>query len=87
MELQTAYSASVTAFHKALPLLDHPASVLKGDTPGYALTPGGAGPFPTILHIGGYDDTAEENASAGVVLARGWAFVSLDGPGTRAASA
>jgi pimeloyl-ACP methyl ester carboxylesterase len=82
-ELQTAYSASVTAFHKALPLLAYPASVLEGDTPGYVFTPVGAGPFPTILHIGGYDGTAEENfASAGAALARGWAFVTLDGPGT-----
>jgi hypothetical protein len=34
-ELRTAYNASVTAFHQALPLLSHPASVLEGDTPGY----------------------------------------------------
>ena len=40
-------------------------------------------PFPTILHIGGYDGTAEENfASASAALDRGWAFASLDGPGT-----
>jgi pimeloyl-ACP methyl ester carboxylesterase len=82
-ELHMAYSASVAAFHKTLPLLDHPAAVLEGETPGYIFTPSTAGPFPTILHIGGYDNIAEENfASAGAALARNWAFVSLDGPGT-----
>ena len=45
--------------------------------------PPGNRPFPTILHIGGYDGTAEENfASASAALDRGWAFASLDGPGT-----
>ena len=82
-ELQTAYAASVQAFRNALPLLDPPGMVLEGDTPGYLFVPSGDGPFPTILHIGGYDGTAEENfASAGAALDRGWAFVSLDGPGT-----
>jgi hypothetical protein len=82
-ELLTAYGASVAAFHQALPLLGHPATVLEGETPGYMFTPGGPGPFATILHIGGYDNIAEENfASAGAALARNWAFVSLDGPGT-----
>ena len=82
-ELQIAYNASVQAFRKALPLLDPPGTVLDGDTPGYLFVPRGSGPFPTILHIGGYDATAEENfASAGAALDRGWAFVTLDGPGT-----
>lgn len=82
-ELQTGYAASVSAFRQALPLLDPPGRVLDGATPGYLLTPPGDGPFPTILHIGGYDGTAEENvASAGAALDRGWAFASLDGPGT-----
>jgi hypothetical protein len=57
--------------------------VLDGDTPGYLFVPQGDGPFPTILYIGGYDGKAEENfASARAALDRGWAFVSLDGPGT-----
>lgn len=82
-ELQTGYAASVQAFRNALPLLDPPGVVLDADTPGYLFVPWGDGPFPTILHIGGYDGTAEENfASAGAALDRGWAFVSLDGPGT-----
>ena len=82
-ELQTGYAASVQAFRNVLPLLDPPGTVLDGDTPGYLFVPSGDGPFPTILHIGGYDGTAEENfASAGAALDRGWAFVSLDGPGT-----
>ncbi len=83
VELQTAYAAGVQAFRNAIALLDPPGTVLDGDTPGYLFVPPGDGPFPTILHIGGYDGTAEENfASAGAALERGWAFVSLDGPGT-----
>lgn len=85
-ELRTAYAASVGAFHAALPLLDHPGEVLRGGATGYLLTPAGAPPsagrWPTILHIGGYDGTAEElYASAGPALARGYAFAAIDGPG------
>lgn len=81
-ELRTAYRASVNAFRKALPDLPRPGRRVEGDTPGYLFTPPGNGPFPTILHIGGYDGTAEElYASAYPALDRGWAFVGLDGPG------
>ena len=59
-ELTTAYRASVDAFHSALPDLPRPGRVVEGDTPGYLFSPPGTGPFPTILHIGGYDGTAEE---------------------------
>lgn len=82
-ELTTAYAASTQAMHAALPLLDPPGAVLEGETPGYFRAPTGKGPFPTILHIGGYDGTAEETfASAYNALDRGWAFAALDGPGT-----
>lgn len=82
-ELTSAYAKSVAAFHAALPLLEHPASVVEGATPGYLFAPAGQGPFPTILHIGGYDSTAEETAaSAHEAVDRGWAFLALDGPGT-----
>lgn len=81
-ELTTAYRASVDAFRRALPDLPRPGRVLEGNTPGYLFAPIGAGPFPTILHIGGYDNTAEElYASVYPALDRGWAFVGLDGPG------
>jgi hypothetical protein len=81
-ELTTAYRASVDAFRSALPHLPRPGRVLEGDTPGYLFAPPGAGPFPTLLHIGGYDSTAEElYASVYPALDRGWAFVGLDGPG------
>jgi dienelactone hydrolase len=84
-ELTTAYRASVNAFRAALPLLDPPVTVLDGETPGYFLAPAGDGPFPTILHIGGYDGIAEELYSAAYhALDRGWAFATLDGPGTGA---
>ena len=82
-ELTTAYAASVKAFRAALPHLARPAVVLEGETPGYFFAPAGEGPFPTILHIGGYDGTAEElYASVYPALDRGWAFAALDGPGT-----
>jgi len=82
-ELRAAYPASVQAFHAALPLLSHPARVLSGALSGYLFTPvGPTTPRPTILHIGGYDDTAEElYASAGAALERGYAFAAVDGPG------
>ena len=82
-ELTTAYAASVKAFRAALPLLDPQGHVLEGDTPGYLYVPAGDGPFPTILHIGGYDGTAEElYSSAYMAVDRGYAFATLDGPGT-----
>ena len=84
-EVTTGYAASVAAFQAAVPLLDHPAEVVDGENPGYAFAPPGAGPFPTVLHIGGYDGTAEELYGAvPEALSRGWAFVGLDGPGTGA---
>jgi hypothetical protein len=82
-ELKTAYPALVRAFRAALPHLDRPGTVLEGDTPGYFFAPAGDGPFPTMLHIGGYDGTAEEAYPAVYpALDRGWAFAGLDGPGT-----
>ncbi|MDM0015576.1 alpha/beta hydrolase family protein [Variovorax sp. J22P168] len=81
-ELTTACQASVDAFRRALPGLPRAGRVIDGDTPGYLFVPPGRGPFKTILHIGGYDNTAEElYASAYPALDRGWAFICLDGPG------
>ncbi len=70
-ELTTAYRASVAAFRLALPHLPRLGRVLDGETPGYLFAPPGAGPFPTILHIGGYDNTAEE-LYASPIRARSW---------------
>ena len=82
-ELTTAYRAHVKAFRAALPHLDLSVTLLEGDTPGYLFTPPGDGPFPTILHIGGYDGTAEElYAAVYHAIDRGWALAALDGPGT-----
>ncbi|MEO8752501.1 MAG: hypothetical protein ABI624_07480 [Casimicrobiaceae bacterium] len=62
------------AFRSALPNLPRRGRVVEGDTPGYLFAPPTAGPFPTILHIGGYDSTAEElYASVYPALDRGWA--------------
>ena len=82
-EIRLAYAASVTAFRNALPLLSHRATVLTGALSGYLFTPAGAdGPLPTLLHIDGYDGTAEElYASAYPALERGYAFAAVDGPG------
>ena len=82
-ELRLAYAASVDAFRKALPLLTIQAEVLTGGLSGYLFAPAGAdGPLPTLLHIGGYDGTAEElYASVYPALERGYAFAAVDGPG------
>jgi pimeloyl-ACP methyl ester carboxylesterase len=81
-ELTTAYRASVDTFRRALADLPRSGRLVEGDTPGYLFAPPGTGPFPTILHIGGYDSTAEElYASVYPALDRGWAFAGLDGPG------
>ncbi len=82
-ELQTAYPASVHAFRSALPLLEHPVAPLTGGVSGYFCAPDASGgPFPVLLHIGGYDGIAEElYASAAAALSRGYAFAAFDGPG------
>jgi pimeloyl-ACP methyl ester carboxylesterase len=82
-ELRTAYASSVRAFRSALDHLDHPGRVLSGPVSGYLFLQGQAtGRCPTILHIGGYDGTAEElYASVAPAVERGYAFAALDGPG------
>jgi dienelactone hydrolase len=81
-KLRSAYSASVAACRSALELLDHPGRVMTGAVSGYLFSPVGEGSFPTILHIGGYDGTAEELwASAPAAIDRGYAFAAIDGPG------
>ena len=82
-ELQSAYASSVLAFRAALGHLGHPGRVLSGSVPGYLFTPGRAsGRRPVILHIGGYDGTAEElYASVPAAVERGYVFAALDGPG------
>ncbi len=82
-ELRAAYGSSVQAFRSALDLLDTPGEVLSGPVSGYLFAPDAArGRRPTILHIGGYDGTAEElYASAYPALERGYVFVAVDGPG------
>lgn len=81
-ELRTAYPASVQAFQAALPLLGHDAEVLGGGLSGYLFSTRADCRLPALLHIGGYDATAEElYASAGPALERGYAFAAVDGPG------
>ena len=82
-ELRTAYASSVQAFRDALSLLGHHAEVLTDGLSGYLFMPRHADARrPAVLHIGGYDATAEElYASAGPVLERGYVFAAVDGPG------
>ncbi len=82
-ELTNGYRSSVEAFRSALNLLDEDAQVLSGEVSGYLFAPkGSSGPRATILHIGGYDGTAEElYAAVSPALARGYAFAAVDGPG------
>jgi hypothetical protein len=82
-ELRSAYASSVNAFRDALPLMDHHAEVLSDGLSGYFFAPSDAGgPRPTILHIGGYDGTAEELFDAvAPAIERGFAFAAADGPG------
>ena len=82
-ELRAAYASSVLAFRSALGHLGHPGRVLSDSVSGYLFTPRQVGGrCPAILHIGGYDATAEElYASAAPALERGYVFAALDGPG------
>ncbi len=81
-KLRDAYAASVAAFRSALELFEHPGRLLTGALSGYLFTPPSPGPYPTMLHINGYDGTAEElYASVAPALDRGYAFAAIDGPG------
>lgn len=81
-ELRTAYGSSVKALRAALPLLDYYAEVLTGGVSGYLFAATAGVRRPTLLHVGGYDSTAEElYASVYTALERGYAFAAVDGPG------
>jgi len=86
-ELHAAYDAHRRCFRAALPLFDHPVTVLEvaGDGAeygGYLATPPGAGPWPTVVMPGGYDGTAEELYPTVVeAVSRGYAAYVFDGPG------
>jgi hypothetical protein len=82
-ELRSGYASSVQAFRSALSHFGHPGRILSGAVSGYLFTPGHIdGRCPTIVHIGGYDGTAEElYASVPAALDRGYVVAVLDGPG------
>ncbi len=82
-ELRSAYPSSVRAFRSALDHFGQPVRVLSGPVSGYLFTPRpAAGRRPAIVHIGGYDGTAEElYAAAPAAVERGYVFAALDGPG------
>jgi pimeloyl-ACP methyl ester carboxylesterase len=83
VQLRNAYRSGVEAFRAALDLFDDEARILSGRLSGYLFSSRDvSGPCPTILHIGGYDGTAEElYAAVYPALARGYTFVAVDGPG------
>jgi hypothetical protein len=82
-ELRDGYSASVRAFRSAMEHFDHPGRVLSGPLSGYLFSPPAGGEnYPAILHVNGYDGTAEElYASVAPALDRGYVFAAIDGPG------
>jgi dienelactone hydrolase len=87
--LHAAYTAHVSAFRSALPLLDHATSVMDvsvGDViaRGYLFQPDDSGhPRPTIIAPAGYDSTAEAGYSftAKAALERGMNCLTFEGPG------
>jgi hypothetical protein len=82
-ELRDGYSSSVRAFRSAMEHFDHPGRVLSGPMSGYLFSPSpGGARHPVIMHVNGYDGTAEElYASAAPALDRGYVFAAVDGPG------
>ena len=83
-----AYERQREAFQQAARLAEHRIEVVQIPYEGttleaYFATPGGDGPFPTLVMVGGYDGTKEESYLAGGVAAlrRGYAVLMLDGPG------
>ena len=87
--LHAAYSAHVSAFRSAVPLLDHATTVMEisvGDVlaRGYLFQPDDSGrPRPTIIAPAGYDSTAESGYSyaARTALEHGMNCLSFEGPG------
>lgn len=86
--LTDSYRRQRAAFQAGAALLDCTFEVVQvsyQDTTleAYFLTPGGAGPFPVLCLVGGYDGTKEESYFAGgrAALDRGYAVLLIDGPG------
>ncbi len=86
--LRLAHAKQSDAFRRASALLDDTVLattiVVDGhDLDAYFLVPPGAGPFPALILVGGYDGTMEETYFAGgaAALRRGYAVLLMDGPG------
>lgn len=87
---EQAYRESVSAFERALPLLDHGAQrvevpYLDTSLPGYLFMPTqyADGPVPLVIQMGGADATSEELYffCTRSFVQRGYAVLSVDAPG------
>ena len=84
----TSFERQRDAFRQAAEVSEHPIEIVQipyAETTleGYFITPGGSGPFPTLVMVDGYDGTKEEMYCAGglAALRRGYAVLLVDGPG------
>lgn len=82
-----AQQRKVELYRKAAPLLDppaHPVDLTVGDVPvrAYIRVPKAPGPHPIVIMLGGLESTKEESRNMeDLVLARGMATATFDGPG------
>jgi 2,6-dihydroxypseudooxynicotine hydrolase len=85
--LRAVHAKAVAAYRAAAPLLAFPARFVSvphrgHDLPGVLRTPGGSGPWPTVIVVPGLDATKEEmHRFCQVFLERGMATYCFDGPG------
>lgn len=86
--LVDSYRRQRDAFQRGLELGEYASEVVEipyaqTALEGYFLRPDGAGPFPTVVLVGGYDGTKEESYFSGgrAALRRGYAVLLVDGPG------
>lgn len=87
-QLLESYRRQRDSFQRAAKLGDYAFDITKipyaaTSLEGYWLRPDGAGPFPTVVMVGGYDGTKEECyfSTGRAALRRGYAVLLVDGPG------
>jgi dienelactone hydrolase len=86
-QMRAAHASAVRCLTAALPLLDPPGRRIEIPFEGSTLvgvlrTPGGPGPWPTVVMVPGLDSAKEEfRSTERIFLDRGMATFSVDGPG------